>query len=179
MSLPARAACLRPECLLPESRAREFLDFKARVLEPQPPGAEHPVPCYMISKSHERTIRNMFLSSGMAVLVEETQVATRDDGRLLLAGGFSVFHKEHANRFVFDRRPQNFGEKRLGWARLPLGSQFVRLVLSNNEGIRGSGDDLRSWFYQLKDVPDALNTKHTVCTPSWYISLNAKVEPLT
>ncbi len=57
---------------------------------------------------------------------------------------------------IFDRRPQNAGELRLGWAKLLLGSQLSRLVLPPSSGMRCSGDDLRTWFYQLLNAPESL-----------------------
>ena len=57
----------------------------------------------------------------------------------------------------FDRRPHNFGELKLGWARLPLGAQLSRLQLPPGYGIRGSGDDLRTFFYRLQNADGALD----------------------
>ena len=57
---------------------------------------------------------------------------------------------------IFDRTPQNDGELRLGWVALPLGAQMCRLVIPRGFGIRGSGDDLRSYFNQLKNLEEAV-----------------------
>ena len=81
--------------------------------------------------------------------MREDEVARRPDGRLLLAGLFAVPHKEDSDRMIFDRRPRNFEEVRLGCAKLPHGSQFCRLILEPSETIRGSGEDLSTYFYQL------------------------------
>ena len=50
----------------------------------------------------------------------------------------------------------NAGEHRLNWARLPLGPMLARIVLRDDEGIRGSGDDLTSYFYQLGQIESML-----------------------
>ena len=68
---------------------------------------------------------------------------------------FGVWHR-NGKRLFFDRRPQNATEERLGWARLPLGCQFCKLVLKPGEGIRGSGADLKSCSFQCRHVPDAV-----------------------
>lgn len=47
----------------------------------------------------------------------------------LLAGLFEIVVGPENFRLVFDRRPQNAGERRLVWLRLPPGSMFARLVL--------------------------------------------------
>ena len=62
-------------------------------------------------------------------------------------------YKELFDRLIFNRRPQNSTERRLHWARLPQGCLFGKLRLGNHEGLRGSGDDLKSYFYQLRNHP--------------------------
>ena len=96
----------------------------------------------------------MSLASNMAVLLPEEKVARRTDGRPFLAGLFCVEHKELLDRLIFDRRPQNREERRLGWAKLPQGSQPTRVILGPDEAIRGSGDDLRTYFYNLAQLDD-------------------------
>ena len=54
---------------------------------------------------------------------------------------------------IFDRRPQNHEEIRFGWAKLPHGCQFCQLILEQSETIRGSGEDLSTYFYQLEQLP--------------------------
>ena len=115
-----------------------------------------PRACFMVSRPDERKLRHMLLESRMAVLVEESQVPRRGNGALLLAGLFSVPHKEDRDRLIFDRRPQNAGDARLAWASLPLGSQLCQLIVDSDEVVRGSGDDLRTYFYALANAPEAL-----------------------
>ena len=65
------------------------------------------------------------------------------------AGWFGVGHKQHVVRLIQDRRPANAIERRLGWAELPGGEQLAQLVLGNDEEVRGSLDDLRTYFFDL------------------------------
>eukprot|EP00973_Karenia_brevis_P003779 521418-Karenia_brevis.AAC.1 len=105
----------------------------------------------------DNDLRHFLLKSKIAVLWDEAKVARRPDGRPLLAGLFCVPHKETTDRMIFDRRPQNHAERRLGWCRLPLGSQLVRIKLRPDQDIRACGDDLKSYFNQLRDIhPDSL-----------------------
>ena len=86
----------------------------------------------------------------MAALILEDEVATGSAGKMLLAGLFGVWHR-NGLRMIFDRRPQNFGEARLRWGNLPLGSQFARELMKPVEGIRGSGE-LRLAFHSAGTV---------------------------
>ena len=113
-----------------------------------------PVGCYLVDPSTEVELRSYLLEIGMASLVPIKNVACRPDGRYILAGMFGVPHKD-GMRMIFDRRPANWGEKRLGWAHLPNGVQFAQLRLKPGWGIRGSGDDLKGYFHQVRDVPEA------------------------
>jgi len=104
----------------------------------------------MVSPAEEYGLRRLLIRSGMAVLVEESRIPRRPGGGLLLGGLFAVTHKETRDRLIFDRRPQNAEEARLGWAALPLGAQLSRLVLGRGSSVRASGDDLRTYFYALR-----------------------------
>ena len=79
----------------------------------------------------------------------------RDSKGKLIAGGlFSVPHKESPDRLINDRRPFNALERRLHWATLPHGTLLIQVILEGGEVIRGSGDDLQSFFYTLKHLDD-------------------------
>ena len=65
-------------------------------------------------------------------------------------------HKPDKDRLIFDRRPQNFEEARLGWAKLPNGSQLTRIIVRDDQHLRGSGDDLRTYFYNLAQLDEQL-----------------------
>ncbi len=89
----------------------------------------------------------------MVTLLPESQIARRPNGRLLLNGCFAVWH-EHGQRAIFDCRPSNPGEERLRFTVLPNGCILASLRLGRQEGLRGSGDDLSNWFYQMKESPE-------------------------
>ncbi len=77
----------------------------------------------------------------------KSKIAQRVDGRSLLNSRLAVHHKK-GQRDIFDRRPSNEGEHRLPWTRLPAGFMLCRLRVPAGFGLRGSGDDLESYFYQ-------------------------------
>ena len=91
----------------------------------------------------------------MASLIPASEVARDPNGRALLAGMFGVDHEIDRDRLVVDRRPHNYYERRLQWSRLPQGAQLARLVLLRGQGVRGSGNDLRTYFYTLRNAPQA------------------------
>ena len=103
----------------------------------------------MISEEDERTLASKMLDIGMAVLVPEADVPRRPDGRPLLAGWFSVPHKDHSDRLILDRRPQNATELRLAPRPWPLGPQLTHLCLRPHQAVSGSAKDLRSFYFQL------------------------------
>jgi len=154
VTIPPTVAHFRPEEFLSPEKSAEFVDFSARVLDPPPSVEGMPVGCYMVSPEVEVELRQYLLKIGMASLVPLDAVAQRPDGRLILSGLFGVHHK-NGLRMIFDRRPANWGERRLKWAKLPNGVQFARVRLRPGWGIRGSGDDLRGYFHQVRDIPTA------------------------
>ena len=99
--------------------------------------------------------RRFLLTRGLVRLIDVSEVPYDTAGHPIVGGLFGVWHR-NGKRLIFDRRPQKAIEERLGWARLPLGCQFCKLVLNPGEGIRGSGTDLKSCFFQCKNAPDAI-----------------------
>ena len=154
VQLPQPAGVLDPADVLPEPRRSQFLDLPARTL-PDHDQVDLPNFCYHVSEDAELVLRKRFLDCGLAGLIAEEDIPLTNEGRPLLGGMFAVPHKKEKDRLIYDRRPQNFGESRLNWAQLPYGPQLTRLALKPSEGIRGSGDDLRTFFYQLKNTPAA------------------------
>ena len=146
--VPPTAALVRPEDHLRPREAKVFCDQSRLVLKPEPPG--RPRPCHMISRDNEHELRLKLLEAKAAKVVPLSSVA-HADGQPLVAGWFCVPHSEGADRLILDRRPQNHGERRLAWLHLPLGCQLCRVVLSRDEGIRGSGYDLSTYFSQLAE----------------------------
>ena len=92
------------------------------------------------------------LSSNMATLVAGEILARDHKGRPLLYGRFCVEHSAKKDRLILDGRLPSVGEGRLQWMRLPHGSQLARLRLSPAHSVRGSGGDLRTWFYQVREA---------------------------
>ncbi len=154
VQIPAAAGILDPCTVLTETEQKVFLDVQARV-KPNWNQVDLPKFCYMVAASDEVLLRARLLSSGMASLIPDHDVPRTNRGLPLLGGLFAVEHKAVSDRLIFDRRPQNFCEHQLNWSRLPYGPQLCRLVLKDHEGVRGSGDDLRTWFYQLRNAPAA------------------------
>ena len=74
---------------------------------------------------------------------------------MLPGGWFSVAHREHADRLIYDRRPKNAVERRWHWVVLPHGSLFCQLILRRGFGARGSLHDLECYFFCLKQAPGA------------------------
>ena len=154
VSVPQKAGGLCPSKYLTSSQSSIYTNRESRVLDPPP--SILPKCCLMVSPDNEGVLREILLKSGMCVLIKEADIERRPDGRLLLSGLFAVPHKADRDRLIVDKRPPNAGETRLKWARLPLGSQMCHLLLRPSQHIRGSGDDLSNYFYQLKESPQML-----------------------
>ena len=90
------------------------------------------------------------LATGMAALIPEDDFPRDQAGRLMVGGLFCVAKNSAEDRLISDRRPENATMPRLDWARLPNASCFTRMLLKPNQYVRGSGDDLRNYYYMLK-----------------------------
>ena len=154
VALQNPAGLVKPSDWLPAGQREEFEDVEGRRLVPSPD--EVPRSCLLISPEEEGLLRHRMLASDMAVLIEECDIAHLKDGRLLLAGLFCVPHNEASDRLIVDRRPANEGDARLGWSTLPLGPQLCQAIIGPGEVLRGSGDDLRTYFYCLENAEDAV-----------------------
>ena len=93
------------------------------------------------------------VSTNMCQFVEDVLIARYPDGTPMLYGVFCVAHKSESDRLIFDGRCPSAGEIRLRWMRLPHGSQLARVRLRPHQSIRGSGGDLRTYFYALREHP--------------------------
>ena len=71
------------------------------------------------------------------------------------SGWFAVRHKKDKDRLILDRRPRNPFDRRFRWCCLPHGTQLCQKVLKSKRTMRGSLDDLRNYFYSLKQGPGA------------------------
>jgi len=156
LAVPRVAGTVDPLDWLREPYRSQYEDFGARLKSDVLPD-DVPRPCFMVDQDHEATVRDLLLTSKMAVLLDEAEVARYGGDRLLLNGLFCVKHKLDFDRLIIDRRPANAGEVPLDWTALPYGPQLGRLQLPRGHVLRGSGDDLKTWFYQLKCLEAALS----------------------
>ena len=92
----------------------------------------------------------MLLPVGEAPRDEETQ-------RLIAAGFFCVPHSDDYDRLIMDPRPLNYGEKCQKWMRLPLGGILCKIVISPRQSVRGSGWDLSTYVFQLREHESGLS----------------------
>ena len=104
----------------------------------------------MVSESEFEEFAQWALGSSFAVLIDEQDIPRKPNGRPLIAGLFAVLHTRGRLRLIIDRRPQNETESQLDWLRLPHGMMFTHLRIGKDESVRGSGDDLECFFYQLR-----------------------------
>lgn len=154
VDVPERAGVARPQDWLPRDKAASFLDYRGRRMEDRP--GMIPRACHMVADDMEVPMRRKLLEAGMATIVPESQVSRRADGRRLVGGLCGVGHKVHSDRLIFYRRPQNFFDRPLRWAHLPLGVMLCNLIVGFGEAAAASGDDLRTCFYALANTQDAV-----------------------
>ena len=149
LRLPSRAAHLAPADYLDPEKGATFVDERARIA-PSCDG-DRPRPCYMVSPETEQRLRHRLIDSQMACLIPESKVARDSTGRLILNGLFAVHHKQ-GQRAIFDLRPANHDEVRLRWSKLPSGPMLSCFRLEPNMILRGSGDDLETYFYHWSEA---------------------------
>ena len=149
LAVPEKAGIVDPLDWLPDERA-EVVKHLADLRLPEAQWDEVPVACHRVAETEERKVAEKLLQTRMAVLVPEAELPRRGDGKLLTGGLFCVGKNSTEDRLIFDRRPENSTMPRLRWADLPSGACFCRLLLRDDEFLRGSGDDLRNFYYTLK-----------------------------
>ncbi|CAE7210929.1 SMYD3 [Symbiodinium sp. CCMP2592] len=110
--------------------------------------------CHRVPQEEEAPLARRLLEADVAVLVPESELPRNQAGDLMPGGLFCVAKNQKEDRLIFDRRPENGTMERLRWARLPAGSCFCRMLLRSDQFLRGSGDDLRTYYYMLK-LPDS------------------------
>jgi hypothetical protein len=155
LRLPASAGHLKPADFLPASQAHMFEDMANRLLPPENRPELVPHPCFMVSPAEQRILRRRLMSAKMTLWLPESEIARREDGRLLLNGCFAVPHRK-GQRAIFYGRPANAGEARLRWATLPNGPMLCDITLKRDEVLRASGDDLENYFYQWAEAESAI-----------------------
>jgi len=152
ISMPTQAGISRPEDLLYEARSAVLRAYGDMVL-PESEWPRAPVrSCHWVDPSEEPGLRRKLLEAGMAEVIPASSVPVVG-GRPVVAGLFSVPHKPESDRLIIDRRGSNMLERRLHWARLPSGSQLGLIRIPKGQVLRGSGDDLSSFFYLLENPP--------------------------
>ena len=109
-------------------------------------------PCHLVNPSEELELARSLLRNGMAVLIPQESVARGCDGRLVRSGFFVVEHKADKDRLIQDRRIPNLNERPLGRVSLPHGVLLRGITLRPEETLRASGDDLRTYFYSVKQA---------------------------
>ena len=150
VAMPVKAGGCDPLAYLAPCARAELRDLEAMLLPEEKWPSPLPRQCHMISDIEESRLRRKLLKAGMACLIAEEDVPRSASCRKLLAGLFCVKHKLETDRLSFlQMPPKNATGRRLGWCTLPHGLQFTDLVLEPTETLRGSGDDLSNYFYQL------------------------------
>ena len=153
ISLPQKAGQLRGAKLMCPERAKVFRDLHSIVLDEDRVGPRAIRSCHMLNRNDEVQFVRKLLEREMIVLIEESEIERHPHDNSLLRGGFfAVPHKGEKLRLIYDRRCLNALEADLSpvWLKLPHGSQFTECILDSACGLRGSADDLASWFYQIK-----------------------------
>ena len=145
VSLPTQVGQCQPERWLPPELAWPFTHPERLVLPEELWPDPLPRACHMISVEDELELAARLLDLGMAVLVPENSVATDGQGRLLLAGWFSVLHKATSDRLILDRRPLNATEVRVRPVRWPLGYQLALLCIKPWQNIAGRTQSVIAW----------------------------------
>ena len=149
VAVPEEAGTVDPLVWLPEGQAAVLANLPELRL-PEDQWDEVAVACHQVAENEEKNVAAKLLATGMAVLVPESELPRRGDGRLLTGGLFGVSKNSSEDRLIHDRRPENSTMPRLDWASLPSGACYTRMLLQPNEYLRGSGDDLRNYYYALK-----------------------------
>ena len=105
--------------------------------------------CHRVAKAEEAPLLRKLWRAKMITFLPEAVLPRTQAGDLRLGGLFAVKKSELQDRLIFDRRPENATMLKLDWARLPSGACFCRIILDDDEYLRGSGDDLSNYYYTL------------------------------
>ena len=149
IAVPEVAGTVDP-CVLLDPVRSEVVANLDRLRKPECEWDEVVRAFHQVPRDEEDKVVRRLLSTKMAVLVPESELPCNSRGRLLVGGLFSVLKNEREDRLIFDRRPENATMHRLRWAKLPSGACFTKLLLGECEYLRGSGDDLRNYYYMLR-----------------------------
>ena len=149
VAIPEAAGTVNPASILPADRKAVFENLES-LRRPEPLWDPVVPSCHRVAPQEEIGLMRKLLKHKMVVLVRECDLPKDSSGRLLNSGLFCVPKNEVEDRLILDRRPQNATMNRLSWAKLPAGACFSRLLLQPDEYLRGSGDDLRHFYYSLE-----------------------------
>ncbi|CAE7035325.1 unnamed protein product [Symbiodinium sp. CCMP2592] len=152
VAIPDAAGRVDPLEWLPSDQAAVVGDLEA-VRLPEHLWEDVVVACHRVPEDEENDLAEKLLSTGMAELVKETDLPHTSEGKLLVGGLFCVGKNDSEDRLIFDRRPENSTMPRLAWEELPSGACFTRMLLGPDQYLRGSGDDLRNFYYMLRLPP--------------------------
>lgn len=159
VAIPDSAGLVDPIQHLPPERAAVLKDLHQLKL-PEEQWAEVPVVSHQVAASEESKLVRRLLKANMIDIIPEADLPRTKKGKILMGGLFGVPKNEAEDRLIFDRRPENSTMDRLQWSSLPSGVCFTRMLLESNQYVRGSGEDLRNFYYMLK-LPDNF-VKHNV-----------------
>ena len=159
VAIPDSAGLVDPIQHLPPERAAVLKDLHQLKL-PEEQWAEVPVVSHQVAASEESKLVRRLLKANMIDIIPEADLPRTKKGKILMGGLFGVPKNEAEDRLIFDRRPENSTMDRLQWSSLPSGVCFTRMLLEKNQYVRGSGEDLRNFYYMLK-LPENF-VKHNV-----------------
>ena len=163
VAIPKNAGAVDPLDWLPADQAATVAGLEELRL-PEHLWEDVVTACHRVPEDQEAELARQLLETKMAVLVPENDLPRDSRGQLLTGGLFCVAKNETEDRLIFDRRPENATMHRLAWERLPSGACFTRMLLGDKQFLRGSGDDLRNFYYTLR-LPDSWIRYNSVGRP--------------
>ena len=149
IAVPATAGTVDP-CGLLQGDRRRVMENLQELRRPEHLWDSVVTACHRVAPQEEAGLVKKLLSCGMVELVAEKELPHDSSGNLLVGGLFCVKKNEEEDRLIFDRRPENATMERVHWSNLPAGACFSRMLLEPSEFLRGSGDDLRNYYYALR-----------------------------
>ena len=166
IAIPEVAGTVDPRDCLDDEKA-QILDRLESFRLPPDQWKDVVKACHRVSEGEESSLIRKLLNSKMVTLIPESDLPRDHSGELMGGGFFCVAKNESEDRLVFDRRPENATMQRLKWSELPSAACFCRVLLQEDEYLRGSSDDLRNYYYAL------------ALPPNWikYNSVGRRVDP--
>ncbi len=148
VAIPEWAGSVDPLDWLPEERRVKVAQLE-KLRKPEGMWKEIVPACHRVARSEEAGLVRKLLAHNMVELIPEDDLPRDSNNQLLTGGFFCVRKSEKEDRLIYDRRPENATMERLNWSKLPAGACLTRLLLEPDEFLRGSGDDLRTYYYSL------------------------------